>query len=318
MDQILFEMKYTIIKLSSENQQDLIPIYADAFGMEVSLDFLRAKQHTSFTGFENVGFIAYDEHNQPAAFYGVYPCMVDFKGKKFLAAQSGDTMTHSKHVGKGLFTQLAQKTYDYCKENGFHLIFGFPNENSFPGFIKRLGWSHFDDMTPYLIRVKCIPWIRLKNTFKLPQTLHDKWCNFVLNRLKKGKPFKSSAFTDETPTVDHSTEFFAYKSYSKNYLVQLNGMNLWLKFDDTFLLIGDFEIGSEAEFEKIIKRLKRLAFLLGLPHLRFQTSTSTKGERLFQKFGSAMQVNYPVGGINFSEEIPLEKLKFTGADNDTF
>ena len=95
-------------------------------------------------------------------------------------------------------------------------------------------------------------------------------------------------------------------------------MNLWLKFDDTFLLIGDFEIGSEAEFEKIIKRLKRLAFFLGLPHLRFQTSTSTKGERLFQKFGSAMQVNYPVGGINFSEEIPLEKLKFTGADNDTF
>ncbi len=309
---------YSFEKLSENNLEDLIPIYADAFGMEVSVDFLRAKQYTSFTGFENVGFIAYDEHNQPAAFYGVYPCMVDYQGKKYLVAQSGDTMTHSKHVGKGLFTQLAQKTYDYCKENGFHLVFGFPNENSFPGFIKRLGWSHFDDMTPYLIRVKCIPWIRLKNTFKLPQTLHDKWCNFILNRLKKGKPFKSSAFTDETPVIDHSSEFFAYKTYSKNYLVQLNGMNLWLKFDDTFLLIGDFESSSEAEFEQTIKRLKRLAFFLGLPHLRFQTSTSTKGERLFQKFGSAMQINYPVGGINFSEEIPLEKLKFTGADNDTF
>jgi hypothetical protein len=123
---------------------------------------------------------------------------------------------------------------------------------------------------------------------------------------------------EEIPVVDHSAEFFAYKTYSKNYLIQLNGINLWLKFDDTFLLIGDFETCSEAEFEQTIKRLKRLAFFIGLPHLRFQTSSSTKGEHLFQKFGSAMQVNYPVGGVNFSGEIPLEKLKFTGADNDTF
>ncbi len=318
MDQKRFKMNYIFTKLTSENQQDLIPIYSDAFGIEVSLDFLRAKQNTSFTGFEHVGFIAYDEHNQPAAFYGVYPCMVEYHGKKYLVAQSGDTMTHSSHVGKGLFTQLAQKTYDYCKENGFHLVFGFPNENSFPGFIKRLGWSHFDDMTPYLIRIKCIPWIRLKNTFKLPQSLHDKWCNFVLNRLKQGNPFKSSAFSNETPVVDHSSEFFGYKTYSKNYLVKLNGKNLWLKFDDTFLFIGDFETSSEAEFKQVIKRLKRLAFFLGLPHLRFQTSSSTEGERLFQKFSLPMQVNYPVGGINFSGEIPLEKLKFTGADNDTF
>jgi GNAT superfamily N-acetyltransferase len=310
--------EYKFIKVSRYNINDIQFIYKDAFGLDLNLDQLKKKQNTHTFGDSYVGFIAYDEHKQPAAFYGVYPCLVDYQGKKYLVAQSGDTMTHSAHTGKGLFTQLAQKTYDYCKENGFHLVFGFPNENSFPGFIKRLGWSHFDDMTPYLIRVKCIPWIRLKNTFKLPQALHSKWCHFVLSRMKKGSPFKSSSANDETPVVDHSAEFFAYKTYSKNYLIQLNGINLWLKFDDTFLLIGDFETRSEAEFEQTIKRLKRLAFFLGLPHLRFQTSSSTEGERLFQKFGIPMQVNYPVGGINFSGEIPLEKLKFTGADNDTF
>lgn len=86
MDQILFEMNYTITKLTSKNQHDLIPVYSDAFGIVVSLDFLHAKQNTSFTGFENVGFIAYDEHNQPAAFYGVYPCMIEYQGKKYLVA----------------------------------------------------------------------------------------------------------------------------------------------------------------------------------------------------------------------------------------
>ena len=311
-------MSYTFSKLTSENQKDLIPIYLDAFGIEVSEEFLRSKQGTSFSGFEHVGFIAYDEQQQAAAFYGVYPCQVDYQGKKYLVAQSGDTMTHSKHVGKGLFTQLAQKTYDYCKENGFHLVFGFPNENSFPGFVKRLGWAHFDDMIPYLIRVKCIPWIRLKNTFHLPQSIHERWCRFNLKKLTKGSPFKSSCLASETPAVEHSTAFFNYKTYAENYLINIHGINVWLKFDDTFLFIGDIEKCNETDFKMTIQALKKIAFKMGLPHLRFQTSSNTWGESMFKKFGHPMQVNYPVGGINFSGEIPMEKLKFTGADNDTF
>lgn len=309
---------YSFERLSAKNMQDLIPIYSDAFGIDVSLDFLRAKQNTSFTGFERVGFIAYDDQNQPVAFYGVYPCLIEFQGKKYLVAQSGDTMTHSKHVGKGLFTLLATKTYEYCKENGFHLVFGFPNENSFPGFIKRLGWSHFDDLTPYVVRVKCIPWIRLKNTFHLSQSIHNKWCRRQLAKLKKGQPFKSSCYLEDTPVVNHSEQFFSYKTYEKNYLIDVKGISVWLKFDDTFLIIGDIEKCPEQKFLEVIKALKRIAFCLGLPHLRFHASSHSWGEEMFKKYGTPMDVCYPVGGINFSNEIPMEKMKFTAADNDTF
>lgn len=311
-------MNYSIHKLNDENRKDILKIYEDAFGIETSLDFLEKKQKTSFTGFENIGFIAYNEKRQAAAFYGVYACQIEYNGKLYLAAQSGDTMTHSAHTGKGLFTQLALKTYEYCKENGFHLVFGFPNENSFPGFVKRLGWSHFDDLTPYLIRVKCIPWIRLKNTFRIPQFIHNQWCRFIFNRLKKGQPFSSSCKTYDTPVVDHSNEFFTYKTYAENYLIQLNGINLWLKFDDTFLIIGDMENCNEEQFLAVVKALKNVAFWMGLPHLRFHTSSNTWGEKIFKKYGVAMELRYPVGGINFTHEIPLEKMKFTGADNDTY
>lgn len=310
--------EYSFERVSESNVADLALIYKDAFAKELNIEEFKKKQNTKGFGDSYVGFIAYDQTNTPAAFYGVYPCKIEYQGKYYLAAQSGDTMTHSAHTGKGLFTQLALKTYAYCQENGFHLVFGFPNENSYPGFIKKLGWSHFDDMTPYLIRVKCIPWIRLKNTFKLPQALHDKWCDFILNKIKKGQPFKSSAFTVETPVIDHSKEFFAYKTYAKNYLVQLNGINVWLKSADCFLIIGDIDSCSETEFIKTIQGLKKIAFKLGLPHLRFHSSSNTWGQNMFNKFGFPMEVNYPVGGINFTNEIPLEKLKFTGAVNDTF
>jgi len=310
--------EYKIEKLNSTNLKDLLPIYENAFGYQVPIDFLLKKQDTSTFGLSFIGFIAYDNFNNPVGFYGVYPCYVLHQNKRYLVAQSGDTMTHNEHTGKGLFTKLALATYDFCKENGIHLVFGFPNKNSYPGFIKRLGWIHFDNMIPYLIRVKCIPWLRLKNTFKFPQSLHDRWCNFILSSQTNGAPFQSSCLTDETPIVDHSIDFFKYKTYGENHLIQLNGINIWVKFDDTFLLIGDFERCDENTFLTTIRSLKKLAFKMGLPHLRFQTSSGTWGERLFKKHGIPMEVKYPVGGINFTNVIPLEKMKFTGADNDTF
>ena len=310
--------EYSFQRVSESNVDDLSFIYKDAFAKELNIDEFKQKQNTKEFGDSYVGFIAYDQNKNPAAFYGVYPCKIEYEGVNYLAAQSGDTMTHSAHTGKRLFTQLALKTYAYCQENGFHLVFGFPNENSYPGFIKKLGWSHFDDMTPYLIRVKCIPWIRLKNAFRLPQSIHDRWCRFNLKKLTKGSPFKSSCFARETAVVDHSGDFFSYKTYGENYLIQLNGINVWLKVDDRFLIIGDIDSCSETEFEKTIHALKKIAFKLGLPHLRFHSSSNTWGQNMFNKFGFPMELKYPVGGINFTNEIQLEKLKFTGADNDTF
>jgi hypothetical protein len=309
---------YRFERVSENNVNDLLFIYKDAFGIDLQLDVLKKKQNTHNFGDSYLGFIAYYLDENPVAFYGVYPCQIEFKGKLFLAAQSGDTMTHSKHTGNGLFTQLALKTYEYCKENGIHLVFGFPNGNSFPGFVKKLGWSHFDELTPYLIRVKCIPWIRLKNTFKFQQAMHDKWCRYNLKKITNGTPFKSSCLLTETAVVDHSIEFFEYKTYSENYLIHLNGINVWVKFDDTFLFIGDMEKCDDQSFLETIKKLKKLAFILGLPHLRFHASSNTWAQSMFQKYGYAMELKYPVIGINFTNKVPLGKLKFTGADNDTF
>jgi hypothetical protein len=141
---------------------------------------------------------------------------------------------------------------------------------------------------------------------------------FILKGIKKGVPFKSSCLENETPVVDHSTSFFEYKTYNENYLIQLNGINVWLKFDTTFLSIGDIEKCNDQRFLETVKKLKKLAFILGLPHLRFHTSSNTWGQSMFKKYGYAMEVKYPIAGINFTNEVPLEKLKFTGADNDTF
>jgi len=311
-------MDYSIKRFQQEHIGEVNNLFEIAFQKPSKESLFEKKFNTILCGASPIGFIAYDENNAPVAFYGVYPCTMIYRGKRFLVAQSGDTMTLPEHQGKGLFTQLAKLTYEACKSEGIHLVFGFPNENSYPGFVKRLGWTHFDNLSVYMMRVKALAWLRLKKTLRLPQSWHTRWCQFILKRQPKSQPFASSITNDVHAVVDHSPDFFEYKCYGGNFLIDVNGISVWVKFNEEYLFIGDMDVRTEADFLKVTRKLKRIARWCGLPHLRMHVSSSTQYDEWFQRHGKKHNLSYPVGGIAFSEEIPLEILKFTTADNDTF
>jgi hypothetical protein len=314
----MITQNYRFEKLTKENIKDLVPIYKNAFKKDVSLDFLYKKQNTSFAGPSYLGYIAYAPDGEVAAFYGVFACYAIYENQRYLVAQSGDTMTLSAHTRKGLFTTLAKMTHQYCHKAGVHLIFAFPNENSYPGFVKNLNWIHFDDVQSYATRVKGISWIRLKKTFFLPSFLHHKWCKRILSKLTKGSPFSNSLQQSDVPVIEHSPDFFSYKSYSNNYLVKIKERNMWLTYSEMFLYVGDLEKCNEKEFLDIIKSLKNQCIIMGIPHIRFQTSSSTWLTEILGKYFQKMDVTHPIVGLNLSKKLPLEKMKFTMADNDTF
>jgi len=311
---------YIFVKLTKENINDLIPVYKKAFNKDVSADYLIRKNSTDAFGLSFTGFIAYHSiTNEAAAFYGVFPCLVKCKDQIFLAAQSGDTMTHPAHQGKGLFIKLALMTYDYVKSNGVKFVFGFPNQNSYPGFVKKLNWQHVEDMHAYLVRVHCITWIRFKKTFHLPDSLFYKYSKLILSAWKKGKvPFENSVVDREFAGIYRNNEFFQYKTYEKSFVLSINGKSVWLKTDGNYLLIGDMERCSEEEFKKVIKKLKTLAFLLGLPYLRYHCSPDVYFEKFFAEIALRYETSYPVGWCNFNSGLELKNLKFTMCDNDTF
>lgn len=312
--------EYYFLKLDRENIKDLISVYKEAFNKDVSLEYLIKKNSTEAFGLSFTGFIAYhSETNETAAFYGVFPCFVKCKDQIFLAAQSGDTMTHPAHQGKGLFIKLALMTYDYVKSKGVKFVFGFPNQNSYPGFIKKLNWQHFEDMHAYLVRVRCISWIRIKKTFYLPDSLFYKYCSIILSLCKKGNiPFDNSVINGARGGVLRNKDFFSYKTYEKSFVLKIKGKSLWLKPGSEYLNIGDIERCSEDEFKKIIQKLKLLAFMLGLPYLRFHCSPDVYFEEFFAKIGHKHESSYPVGWCDFNSGLELKNLKFTMGDNDTF
>jgi hypothetical protein len=43
-------------------------------------------------------------------------------------------------MSQGLFVQLAEATHEMMADLGYELVYAFPNDQSYPGFIHRLGW----------------------------------------------------------------------------------------------------------------------------------------------------------------------------------
>ncbi|MCW3127525.1 MAG: hypothetical protein JWO03_3183, partial [Bacteroidetes bacterium] len=69
---------YRFEKISREHIDDLVYIFKDAFGRDIDRNYVNKKQDTSAFGPSFVGYIAYSENNEPAAFYGVFPCLISF------------------------------------------------------------------------------------------------------------------------------------------------------------------------------------------------------------------------------------------------
>lgn len=75
-----------------------------------------------------------------AAHYAIIPMKMLINGRIVNGALSMATVTHPNHRGRGLFKRLAQMAYSCAKEEGLEFVVGVANANSFPGFIKHLGF----------------------------------------------------------------------------------------------------------------------------------------------------------------------------------
>ena len=89
---------------------------------------------------EAVGFNAWSGTDL-AAHYVTIPLVARLNGKEERGLLSLNTATHPGHQGKGLFTKLANATYEAAAQQGFGFVIGVANANSTHGFTKKLGFQ---------------------------------------------------------------------------------------------------------------------------------------------------------------------------------
>jgi hypothetical protein len=119
-----------------------------------------------------VGFDAF-QGPKLAAHYVTVPVVARYGSNMLKGLLSLNTATHPEHTGKGLFTKLAEQTYALAAQQGFAFVIGVANQNSTPGFIKKLG---FEFVAPLEARIGL--------THVRPQCLQDQY-EFVLPKTQE-------------------------------------------------------------------------------------------------------------------------------------
>jgi hypothetical protein len=312
-------MEYRLKRHDESVYADLRYLFREANGADIPEEFFKKKYDTAWTGKKFIGYTAFDENGRPAASYAVLPCFARFKGEKILAAQIVDVVTHPAHRMKGLFVLVAQKTHELAKAEGIKYLLGFPNKNSYPGFVKYLGCIHTEDLQQFTVKTKALPLLKAANKFRLFRPFYNAYSNLLITFMRPQKRFlPSSVLTDGCDGIEHTADFFSYKSFGGNYLLKTGNFTVWVKAEDGFIL-GDISRFEEKEFEKFDRAMKRLCFLFGVHQY---TAASSPGAFIDRVFSRKYQAYKGIAVIYLDLNMPVSpdeaNLKYVLGDSDTF
>jgi GNAT superfamily N-acetyltransferase len=306
---------YTVERLSASNLHQLDALHLAVYGKPVAGGFYERKYHTMYTGVQYIGFIACSPEGTAIGYYGVIPCFLSCNGRRVLAAQSTDTMTHPGYRLKGLFVELANLAYDLCRENGITLVIGFPNQHSYHGAVQKLGWKMTDSMSCFTLPVKTWPLEKLATRLSMTN-VYNRLVNRVLKKYAAPRTgIANQLLTEGYAGIDRDAAYMAYKTYTNNQVITIGSVIAWIKIKNG-LIIGDLRVES-AGFERAIKKIKRLAAILGTRQVQFHISPGTALHTLFSE-RCASAPSFPVLFQDLDSGLPLAAFKFSFADIDIF
>lgn len=313
--------EYEFVRICESNFSDFASLVKDAFGTEPTLVEIEALFDTGATGKKYIGYIAYGrETRDAAAFYGIFPCFVEYNGQRFLAAQSGSTMTHRNHRKRGLFYEAGMRTFQLARDEGIHFVYGFPNPFSYRGLMK-LGWSHDETFNSYHIFVPTLPLAALASKLRFLQPIHRYWFRFVTSRWRViSYPFDNSTKREGVGVVARDDSTLHYKPESEErFMIRTGDNTIWINHQQGRIGIGDIDLpnGSD-DFRRTLSFLKLVCFLTGSFHLRTYLSPGSTLDVLFKENGYKARSSVAICHKDLSNELPIADFKYVYADFDTF
>lgn len=317
------EDDYELVRVSDERFGDFAKLVKSVYGTYPSDEEMRLRFHTDEWGASYLGYFAYcRKTGEPAAFYGILPCFVEYKGGRYLASQGSSAMTHPEHRYRDLFFRTAKKTYELAKEQGIHFSFAFPNPLSYRGFMK-LGWSHDGDINSYHIFVPTLPLAYIGARYKLLDPIARRLFRIVARRWRSEyQPFPNSSKSEGvvTPIRDALSNRFKPETDARMILRLKGGSRVWMNVAAGRLSIGDVDLNGdkEKELKKVLRVLRWICWLSGIFHIQTHLSPGCTLDRLFRDLGYVPRTTIPICHLDISSVLPIDKVHYTYGDFDTF
>lgn len=126
------------------DEHKILDLFSEVFNRRMSLEVWKWRFIENPFG-KGIIKLLFDD-NKLIGHYAVTPMEVKVTNKVVNTTFSMTTMTHPNYRGRGIFSLLGEETYREATQRGFKFVYGFPNQNSYLGFIKKLNWKGFGNM----------------------------------------------------------------------------------------------------------------------------------------------------------------------------
>ncbi len=302
-------------RLCNNHWEALQSLFLEVFHKRVSVEYLQRKYDTSYTGVKHLTYLAFDGE-RPIAFYGALPQTFSFGDKTLLGVHTCDSITLPSYQRRGLHGTLAQKAYALMRDHGVRFVYAFHSDATLRACAP-LGWQTHHRMQAHRIPTGIPPLATAFHRTSLLGRLHDRLGRRILqSQISDPNTFDNSAVTRGEMCVRYSAEFFAYKDFTPNAILDFGGCRAWVR-SGPGLWVGDLHFDDSESLDQTIIGLKRLARRLGCSHILFQTSPGTA---LNTELGSRFQGvdSWIVGWLPFDDDLPSGSWQTNFGDLDTF
>ncbi|ATI44024.1 hypothetical protein CBW24_17940 (plasmid) [Pacificitalea manganoxidans] len=188
------------------------------------------------------GAVGYGIHDDGrlVAFNAFMGHSVHRAGQTGIAYQSCMSATHKGHGGRGYFSKIIKHAQQDLKTRGGAFIFGFPNHNSGPIFVKKLGFTLSENQPCVFLRNPLGLLGQIDGGMLLEQMVPDTSVTFDMRETAAWKSGQDDSFFE----LDHLTNYLFGKVQRKT----IKGVPLRL------MIIGGYEINKPHQFGTLIAR----------------------------------------------------------------
>lgn len=305
--------EYTIERLSASNAHHVPVLFAKVFNKVVTKEHLLKKYNTAYTGIEAVGAIAFDKEGNPIGFQGYIPCKLICSGRIEIGIQSCDSMVVKEFRGRRMFSDIQQFGMKLAFDAGASFMYGFGNQASTPIVVKQ-GWTAKDELKRFVIPTGSIPFGKAIQKLGM-RSLFQRYVRFVLRKYIRPYNNEFIKSSDEVQVL-YDKDYLNYKSYYNSHFIIMDGIPVWIKADN-YIRVGQVILKTPEERDRIIRKLKSLAFRIGVPDILFQIKTGTTEEILLsEKYSSAK--SWAVCYKDHCSSFPLHTITLNFSDIDSY
>lgn len=123
---------------------DMIEMSLEYFGPEndvCNVDFAKHQYFRNPSGDALIELAVDPESDVLAGQYVVQPQRFRSFGQNISCVLSFNTLTRESYRGQKIFIKLAERTFCRATNEGYAFVYGCPNQNSYPGFMKKLSFK---------------------------------------------------------------------------------------------------------------------------------------------------------------------------------